>query len=267
MLSNAVLYLNEPSISCLGYWAMALWHLGDPDQARKKIQEAVQLSRELAHAHTLTISLLFDAMLSQFCRNAEETRLKATELIQICFQEGFSLWQIAGEVLHGWALTKLGQERAGVEQLQSGLGNWEYSGAKLFRIYWLALLVEACVQEGDVEKGLRALDDGLHLSCLSGETWWQSELYRLKGELLLTQGNQEEATAEANFLQARRIAQQQGARSLELRAVISCSRLWHKTDRKEEARVLLQAIYEKFSSGRDTGDLKEAADLLNELSE
>ena len=88
MLRNALLYLNEPTISCLGYWAMALWHLGAPDQARQKIDEAIRQSRDLGHAHTLTISRLFDSMLAQFCRQTEQTRDKAKALISLCSQGG-----------------------------------------------------------------------------------------------------------------------------------------------------------------------------------
>lgn len=266
MLRDAVLFLNEPSISCLGYWAMSLWHLGDADQALTKIREAVSLSKELSHAHTLTISLLFDAMLSQFCRDAWGTREKAAELIRLCAQEGFSLWQIAGEVLQGWALAVLGREEIGIAQLERGLVNWQKAGATLFRVYWLALLAECYGRWRRPADGIRLLDEGLKLSEANDELWWEADLHRLKGELLLKVGAGRESEAESCFMKAREVARRQRALSLELRATISCSHLWNKLGRRQEARALLTEIYEKFSGGHDTGNLREARILLLELS-
>ena len=131
-------------------------------------------------------------------------------------------------------------------------------------MYWLALLAEAYGGVGEIEKATRALDEGIELSIVNGEAWWQSDLYRLKGELIQGAGSQGLAEAESHILRAIEIAQQQGARSLELRAVMACGKLWSNTGRREEARARLQAIYKQFAEGHDTGDLQEARALLNE---
>jgi predicted ATPase len=128
----------------------------------------------------------------------------------------------------------------------------------------LASLAQAYGQVGEIGKALDLLDEALGLVDENRERCWEAELYRLKGELLLAKG--EESQAEACFQHALDVARRQRARSWELRAATSLSRLWHRQGRRTEARKFLQEIYDWFSEGFDTPDLKEASALLDALA-
>ena len=132
--------------------------------------------------------------------------------------------------------------------LQQGLAAWRATGAEVFRPYGLALLAEA----------LAVADD-------KGERRWDAELYRLKGEVLLARSVEHDAEAETCFRQALDIARQQQAKSWELRATMSLSRLWQRQGKRDAARQLLANVYGWFTEGFETADLWEAKALLEEL--
>jgi predicted ATPase len=150
--------------------------------------------------------------------------------------------------------------------MHQGLSAWQATGARLAWPGWLLLLAEAYGNAGRVGEGLRVLAEALAAVHKSGERRWEAELYRLKGELLLVLSQEKEAEAEACFRQSLAIARCQQAKSLELRAAISLSRLWQQLDKCKEARELLAPIYGWFTEGFDTADLQEAKALLEELS-
>jgi predicted ATPase len=265
MFNNAVIFLNEPTTSCQDYCGLTLWHMGHPDEAIREAQQAVSVSRELGHTHTLAVAIFFEIKISQFRGDVQNVLEKSSELIKLCKEEGFSLWRIAGEAFEGWALTKVGQEEAGRAQLEEAIANWEKTGAGLFRIYWLTLLAEVYGARGRAEMGITLLDEGLQICASHNERWWEADLIRLKGDLLFLRG--EETQAEGYFLKARELALTQGALSLQLRAVIGMCRLLIKRGKRQEARALLMEVYRKFTSGFDTGDLKAARLLLDSIGE
>ena len=141
------------------------------------------------------------------------------------------------------------------------------TGAEILRPYWLALLAEAQGAIGEPEAGLTMVTEALTLADTTGERWYESELHRLKGELLLQQNSDNQAEAETCFAQAMAIAQNQSAKSWELRATTSLARLWQQQGKRQEAHDLLEPVYHWFTDGFDTADLKDAKALLDELSE
>jgi predicted ATPase len=261
MFTNAVLFLNEPTVSCQDYCGLTQWHMGHPDEALREAQEAVSVSRQLDHKHTLAVAIFFEIKISQFCGDVKNVQEKSLELIKLCKDEGFSLWRIAGEAFEGWALTKTGEEKEGTAQLEAAMANWEKTGAGLFRIYWLTLLADVYGTTGQAERGLKLIDEGLDICEMNNERWWEADLLRLKGDLLLLQGA--ETQAEEYLLKACELAVQQEALSLELRATMGMCRLLMKRGRGQEGRAMLAEVYEKFTSGFDTGDLREARAILN----
>jgi adenylate cyclase len=148
--------------------------------------------------------------------------------------------------------------------MNEGLSGWRAMGIEVGRVYFLALLAEVYEKAGRPHEGLRLVDEALNNVGGVGR-WIEAELQRVKGELLLAL-NTTTTEVEACFQQAIEIARQQGAKSLELRAVISLSRLWHRQSRIQAARQRLTEIYDWFSEGFDTADLKEAKDLLEAWS-
>ena len=186
--------------------------------------------------------------------------------MHLAMEQGFLLTTARGAVLRGWALVQQGQAQAGIEQIQQGLRAYRATGAEQARSYWLALLAEAHNVIGQPEAGLTVLAEALILVDSSGERFYEAELHRLKGELLLQQNSDNQAEAESCFQQAIAIAQNQQAKSWELRAATSLARLWQQQGKRQEAYDLLAPVYNWFTEGFDTADLKDAKMLLDELA-
>jgi len=274
----------DPSVACLGNEAMALWCLGYPDQVLEKIRAAISLAQELSHSLSLARALEFAALIHQYRREGQAAQEQAEATITVCTEQGFPFYLAHVTILRGWALAEQGQAEEGISQIRQGLVAYQAIGGDLFRPYFLALLAETYGKIGQCEEGLTLLTEALAAADKNGERFYEAELYRLKGQLTLQQFNvqgstfnvtspqhptpstQVEAEAEACFLKAVEIARKQQAKSLELRAVMSLSRLWQQQGKKEEARQLLAEIYDWFTEGFDTKDLQEAKTLLEDLA-
>jgi predicted ATPase len=183
----------------------------------------------------------------------------------IATEQGFPQQLATAKPLRGWALAASGHGEEGRAQIQQGLAASQATGATRDRPYHLALFAEASAQVGQITEGLQALAEGLATLDKSGARWWEAELYRLRGALLLQGTVAQPEEAEACFHQALAVACRQQAKSLELRAVMSLSRLWQRQGKRGEARQLLEEIYGWFTEGFDTADLQEAMALLEEL--
>jgi class 3 adenylate cyclase/predicted ATPase len=268
-----------------------LWHLGYAEQALKSSSTALTLARELSHPHSLALALHYAAWLHQYRREGPATQERAEELIALSSEQGFPFLGAWGTMYRGWALAQQGQAEEGMAQIRQGLAAARATGAGVGWPYWLALLAELYGKAGQVEEGLPLLAEALTMVDKTGERFYEAELYRLKGQLTLqskvpSPQSQDsahhnvsiaetgmvggahptrESEAEGCFRKAVEIAQQQRAKSLELRAVISLSRLWQQQGKKEEAHMMLTEIYGWFTEGFDTKDLQEAKTLLEEL--
>jgi predicted ATPase len=175
-------------------------------------------------------------------------------------------------VFHGWVLAVQGQAAAGVTAIQQGLAAYRATQAELSRPYFLGVLAEAYGHHRRPDLGLQALADAVTLVHATGERFYEAEIYRLQGELLLAQtGTRRHTTgksiheADVCFQRALQIARRQQARAFELRAAVSLSRLWHQQGKAMPARRLLGEVYGWFSEGFETRDLQEASALLDVL--
>jgi predicted ATPase len=194
------------------------------------------------------------------------TQERAEATISLTKEQGFPYWMVFSSILRGWALAHQGQTKEGIEQIHQGLRAYRATGAVLCQPYFLALLAEAHGIMGQPEAGLMVLTEALTLTDITGERWSEPELYRLKGELLLQQSSDNQAEAESCFRHALDLARNQQAKSLELRAATSLARLWQQQGKRAEARQVLAEVYEWFTEGFDTADLKDAKALLDELA-
>jgi predicted ATPase len=169
--------------------------------------------------------------------------------------------------LSGWALAMQGKGEEGMVQIRQGIAALQATGAALFVPYLWTLVAEVADHLGRTEDALQALAQALTLVEQFDERWWEAEIYRLRGVLLLRQPGTPLAKVEACFHQALDVARYQQATSLELRAAMSLSRLWQQQGKRQEACSLLTSIYGWFTEGFDTTDLQEAKALLEELKE
>jgi predicted ATPase len=186
--------------------------------------------------------------------------------MRVSTEQGFASWLAPGTIVRGWALAQQGQGEEGIAQMRQGLAAYLATGAKLGRPRQLAMLAEAYGRVGQTAEGLAILAEALTAVHKTGERSYEAELYRLKGELLLQQPAGSGDEAETCFQLAIDVAHLQQAKSWELRAAMSLSRLWQQQGKRDEARELLAPIHGWFSEGVDTADLQEAKALLGELS-
>ena len=265
--SHAFLYGgHDPGICCRAQAALVLWCLGYPDQALQRSHEALTLAQELSHPHSLVLALYFAAALHEFRREGQAAQERAKATMALSHHQGFAPFLARGAVLRGWALAIQGQRVEGVAEIRQALAAYRAMGAEQERPHHLALLAEAYGKAGQAEEGLRVLAEALAAVDQTGERWWEAELHRLKGELLLLQSADQHAEAEACFHHALAIAHRQQAKSLELRAAMSLGRLWQQQGKRMEAHALLAPIYGWFTEGFDTADLQEARALLAVLA-
>jgi predicted ATPase len=265
--ASAFLYGADAGVTCHSYAAWTLWHLGSPDQGLTRSQEAVMLAQEIAHPYSLSFALRGATMFHQLRREVRATQERAEGTMSLTTEQGFPHWRAQGAILRGWALAHQGQAKEGIEQMHQGLVAHRATGGEILRPYFLALLAEAYGTIGKSEAGLTVLAEALTHVDTTGERWYEPELHRLQGELILLRQNADNQTeAEACFHHAISIAQNQQAKSWELRSVTSLVRLWQQQGKRDEARQVLGDVYGWFTEGFDTADLQEAKALLDELA-
>jgi class 3 adenylate cyclase/predicted ATPase len=264
--SHIFLYGYDAGVACLGFGAWALWFLGYPDQALRRAHAALRVARELAHPFSLAFGLQFVAQVHHYRREYALARELATEVIAISREHAFPLWSGMGTIVRGWALAKEGRGLEGLAQVRQGIVEWQRTGFELEWPHFLALLAEAHETVNEPGEGLELLAQARAAADRTGEGFWDAELHRLHGELSLQVAPTETGRAADSFLKAIEIARRQQAKSLELRAVLSLSRLWQQQGKEDEARQMLTTIHAWFTEGHDTPDLREAKTLLGELS-
>jgi predicted ATPase len=273
----ALEYVIDPGPAGLCFGAFDLWLLGYVEQARRWSDRALLLAREGAHAFTLAYTLIFSSWFHHFCQEWAIAQEQVDELIAICTKQGLASLLAWGTIIHSWALAEQGQDEAGIAQIRQGLAAARAAGTEAFRTYHLTLLAEAYHMVGEPEAGLAALAEALAQVEQTGERFWEAEIYRLKGQLLLTMEGagcshgvteemQNAESAEGCFLTAIEIARRQAGKSLELRATVSLARLWQQQGKNDQARRMLADIYGFFTEGFDTVDLQQANVLLQDLS-
>ena len=195
-----------------GYLAIALFCLGFPDRALAQSNAAVAEARRLAHPPTLTVTLSTDCRLLSLGDDSAALDERASELIVVASEQGFPLYRMLGTIYRGWVKVNTGDLSAGISLLRSGSSAYSATGARTRIPYHIALLAKACEIAGQGEEALFLLDDALQIAERIGECWFESELYRHKGQLMLLQGDS--AAAEDLYRQALAIARRAGGQAL-----------------------------------------------------
>ncbi|MBR0830656.1 AAA family ATPase [Bradyrhizobium manausense] len=261
----AFLYVQDPRVAALSGLSWTLFALGYPDQARARSHEALRAARELAHLNTQGYALMFACTLEQFRCSWREATDRAEKLIELASEQNFPHFLAAGTVFRGWALAQSGELETGLAQLRQGLPAWQATGAGLYEPYFLGLQAEALGRSGAgeaVEEGLDLIAKALHRVEETGERWFEAELHRIKGELMLRLPRPDPTDVEVPLAHAAAIARRQGARLWELRATTCLARLWIGQRRRGEAHDLLSPLYGQFAEGFETPDLLAARALL-----
>jgi predicted ATPase len=254
------------AVNSLTLLAWLLWYLGYPTQALTRVQEALALAERIAYPPSCEYALSSATELYQLRSEVSEARAHIERALAVSREYGLAFREVLGTIFLGWALAMQEPAAAGISQMIHGIAAYRGTGAEAGRHYWLGMLAEAYGKAGQINEGLTTLTEALALVEKHGECYYEAELYRLKGVLLLEQTVPAVSQAEACFQQALAIARRRQAKSWELRAATSLSRLWQRQGKRAEARQMLAAVYDWFTEGFDTHDLQDAKTLLLELS-
>jgi predicted ATPase len=256
---------HDPGWCCRSYAAWTLCVRGYPDQALHQEQEALRLAQELPHPLTRAAARQGAARLHQVRREGQATQAQAEAAMTISREHGFTATATLDQILWGWALAAQGQGEAGITQMRDGLVGLGSSGIESYRAYQLMHLAEVHGTVGQAAEGLRVLAQARAAIPHREGRFYEAELSRIEGELLLAVSPEKQHEAETCFQQAVDIARRQQAKWLELRAVMTLARLWQRQGKRTEAYELLAPIYGWFTEGFDTVDLQQAKALLEAL--
>jgi predicted ATPase len=225
---------------------------------------------QMKHPYTESRALYWNAMLYEMRREWPIVEERAVGAMKSAGEHGFALVLAAGQILQGAATAAGGQPAEGSKQIRDGIEAYRATGALIQGAHHLVMLAEALGAAGLPGEGLEALKDAADLTEATGERYYEAEIHRQKGELLLAvspQASTEQASteAEACFRQALEVARSQEAKSLELRAANSLACLWRTQGKSAKAHELLAEVYDWFTEGHDTVDLKKAKRTLDGL--
>ncbi len=256
-------YGMSPAVVGLAYLADTLWMLGYPEQADQSRLDALDLAAKIKHPMTSCYALARSCWLSITKEDNETLQDQTRKLHQVTQRYGFKVFEFASVVFDIWAKMQGGMiSGTMIEQMHRAVENYSATGTLLNRASFLVLFGRACGITGDIKRGLQAVNESIDLAENTGELWYQAEAFREKGRLLIQQNNDLDK-AEDCFQTACQIACQQKAKMLELRALVSLYQLWQQRG-KEYGRETLAQIYNMFTEGFDTPDLRAAKTLLDQ---
>jgi predicted ATPase len=242
------------------------WQLGEVGPARALIEEAVAHAIEIGHVPTLVNVCFYKAYFEVVRGDAGAARRDTEIVVKLSQENALPLHAARGALQSAWASARLDGRETGATELRQGLAAYTNQGNKGFVPFFQGLLAEIEAQD-DAEGALSRIDEALTLAGETGERWSDAFLHRLRGEILLKRDSANTAPAEDALLTATAIAQQQKARSFELRAALSLAKLYHSMDRPPDAHAALAPSLEGFLPTPEFPEIAEAQALLAALAE
>jgi serine/threonine protein kinase/predicted ATPase len=253
-LDPAVLFISESS--------RALWVLGYPDQAIRRLDKATELAAASGHPESIAFAALFGGYLHQFLADVQKTLEYSDTVLAVSHERDVATSLAWGLSIHGWALGVSGRVNDGIAELRESLATQRAAGSEIARPQFDWMLGDVCLRADKYAEATAAANEGLETASKTGDHYWDAELFRLKGEIVVgSHGLAHEA--ERYFLAALSDAREHDAKSFELRAATSLARLWAEQGRRQDAEQLLRPVYEWFTEGLDTTDLVAARGLLD----
>jgi predicted ATPase/DNA-binding winged helix-turn-helix (wHTH) protein len=265
--SHIIRFQYDQRLLARAYHSRILWLQGFADQAMRSVERNVVDPRASDHPVSLVVALLQSACpVALLVGDLTLAERYVKTLMDLSARHALELWNVAGRCFAGVLLIKRGNTGAGLELLRTAFSRVPQNALSLLYTPFLAEIADALGRDGKATEGLLAIDEALARSERTEERWCVAELLRIKGELTLLEGASQAAmAAEEHFLQSLDWARRQGALSWQLRTSTSLARLQQDQGRIAEARSLLQSVYDRFSEGFETADLKTAKAYLDSL--
>jgi class 3 adenylate cyclase/tetratricopeptide (TPR) repeat protein len=261
-----VLTLNhDPLDVTLGWGAACEWIRGHPDQAREMAREQIESARQTGHPFNYCFSVFLGAMLWTLTRDDALAEDAVDEAIRIGRDQAMPLFEnLLVPLWHGPLLINSGQNEQGYRVAKQGVDGWLGLGGKITVPMVQNMMAVATLRMGDPDGALAQVNDTIGKSIAHGHLTYLADSHRTKGDILF-QGFSDLENAETEYARALDLARKQGAKSWELRAATSLARLWQSQNKTKQAHDLLFPVYDWFTEGFDTADLKDAKVLLGEL--
>jgi tetratricopeptide (TPR) repeat protein len=252
----------DPLVQSLSYVAFTMCATGYPDRAADMIDSAIKRSRELNRPFSLAFALVFQTWIHSLRGEVLETQHMSEGLEALAEEGGFASLVVQNRIRRGWVATMHGERDRGIAMIRSGIADWLPLGFT----YHSSILAGACLRAGRYREAMDAVAAGREHAERTREHYGESEIERIAGEALVLMGVENAAEAEQCMRRAIAIAAEQRGKWFELRDTTSLARLLRDTNRRDEARAMLADIYNWFTEGFDTADLKDAKALLDELN-
>jgi len=255
---------HDPGVCAHNLGSLALYLTGYPDLAKQRATEGLQLAQTLGHSGSLAEALSFTLYISLLTEDMRSLEQHAEALEQYSRSELLQNYQIFVDVARGYSLIEQRLMDQGLTRLREVMES--LNPRNLWEEPLLSSVASTIGNHGEFERGLELVTKALRLAQQRNIRWWEAEFLRTQGELMFANGSGDTATPENCFKQAIQVAQGQRAKTLELRAGISLANLWRDNNNQESAYKLLAPIYDWFTEGFDTPDLKKAKTLLEQLA-
>jgi predicted ATPase len=256
----------DAAMSILSYRSWTIWVLGYPEAALADAHNAIKIARDIGQAGTLMYALVLTAYTLIHCGDYARASMQTNELAELADEKRSPFWLAFGRMNRGCLLSLTGNPSDGVQMLTNAIDAHRSTGARHFLPWYLCILSSAYSEIGRFDEARRCIGEAMTAVETTKERWCEAEVNRVAGEIALMSPEQDAAKAERSFERAVAVARAQQARSFELRAAMSLARLWRGQGKPQQAHELLTPVYGWFTEGFDTGDLKEAKVLLQELA-
>jgi class 3 adenylate cyclase/predicted ATPase len=263
---GAMLFGQDVRVAALFYRSLALWQLGYPDAAIRDAARSVVDARDTGQAANVMAALAITSLTHMHCGNYSLAKAQLDEVCALAEEKSAMFWKVGAMLLLGCLSALNGKATEAVKTIGSGMGAWRSTGASLWMPMHLAHLIGAYADVGHFDQAQRCFDDAVTLMAQTKERWYESDIHRIAGDVAMRAPDADPVKAETLFAQALDIARAQQAKSFELRAAMSLASLWREQKRCDEARSLLAPIYNWYTEGFDTHDLRQARELLDGLA-
>ncbi len=261
----AYIFSQHPRTAALSHLCLALQHLGFLDQAMEAGWEAISEAKRIGHFNSIAYSLCFVSLLIMLRRETLSLRTTAGELLELAQQHRASYWTLWAKPMLGWVAAQEGNIEAGIRQMHENTEQLQKQEANLWVPQTLLLEAEILGKAAQYDRAYKLLDAAQALIEPLDQRFYEAELHRVRGTVILAH-SPNSASAVLSLDRAIEVARRQNSRFLELRACVSKARLLGDRGKRNEAREIVAPIYQSFSEGRDTVDLREAKTLLEELA-
>jgi class 3 adenylate cyclase/predicted ATPase len=256
---------QDVEVAVLSWRSLALWILGYPEAAQADANRALQHAREIGQPATLMYALSITSWTLVYCGDYSAASAQADEADALANEKGALFWRAPTMMIQGALMALTGNASSAVRLITAGIAAWRTTGATLLLPWYLSCLAVAYAKINQFDEAWRCIDEAMRMTETKKERWCEPDIHQMAGEIALMSPEPDPAKAEAYFEHALAVAREQKAKSWELRAAMSMARLRCDQGKPQEVHDLLAPVYDWFTEGFDTSDLKEAKALLAKL--